>query len=342
MYDLALLKDITTGTPSLLPRYRGAVVIQMMEKLIPFLGFGLAPPPWQVGGVNVYGIKLWLDGSTQGFTAALNEPYLKQKDNYGVLNYRTRLDDVSSPPDDDKLVSLIQPFMSHGWQIMCHTNGARALEMALRVYARAFASISNSQTVAMMRRHMHRLDHVTADVTQAHLDRAASLGLDISHLIAHVRRWGHAFQSYVLGRDRAARVDPVRDTIDSGATYSFHSDSPVSEADPLQFVETAVEREMEGTTRTLGSPQRIEVEEAFAGVTISPAAQLGAENEIGSLEWGKKADFVVLDKDPRKARHDGVEGFGDVDWRGECFQRVMIRWFLDMIKMMDISLKLHG
>lgn len=174
--------------------------------------------------------------------------------------------------------------------------------MALRVYARVFATVT-PRTAAKMRGHMHRLEHVTADITPAHLARAATLGLSVSHLIAHVHRWGHAFQSWVLDPSRAAHIDPVRDSVHSGVTWSFHSDSPVSESDPLKFVETAVEREMEGTNKVLGCWQRINVEEAFAGITYNPAIQLGAADEIGSLEWGKKADFVVLDRDPRKANH---------------------------------------
>lgn len=291
MQDLALLKEITSDTPDLLPRFRGAMVIQTMEALIPFLEFGIAPPPWQVGCVEVYGIKLWLDGSTQGLTAALNHHYLDRPDNHGVLNYRTQMDDVGSPADDYKLFGLIKPFMTHGWQIVCHTNGARV-----------FATVT-PRTAAKMRGHMHRLEHVTADVAREHLARAATLGLSVSHLIAHVHRWGHAFKSWVLGHSRAANIDPVQDSVHSGVTWSFHSDSPVSESDPLQFVETAVEREMEGTKEVLGPRQRINVEEAFAGITYNPAIQLGAAGEIGSLEWGKKADFVILDRDPRKANH---------------------------------------
>lgn len=125
MQDLALLKEITSDTPDLLPRFRGAMVIQTMEALIPFLEFGIAPPPWKVGCVEVYGIKLWLDGSTQGLTAALNEHYLDRPDNRGVLNYRTQMDDVGSPADDDQLFGLIKPFMTHGWQIVSHQRYTR-------------------------------------------------------------------------------------------------------------------------------------------------------------------------------------------------------------------------
>ncbi|CAK7227432.1 hypothetical protein SBRCBS47491_006567 [Sporothrix bragantina] len=316
--DLALLRLIldrsTLPDPAktVLPRFHGALTSQTVESLVPVADL-LRLPPWHLtadGGESlgaVYGIKFWLDGSTQGFTAAVYEPYRDQPDNYGILNFR-KGHALDAPPDDDRLVSLVQPFVRGGWQIVMHTNGARAFDQALRVYARVLAAEAVATDVfggpggagkLHRKRHMHRLEHVTADISPAQLARAAQLGLGVSHLIAHVRRWGDAFANYVLDEKRAARLDPVADAVSAGVTYSFHSDSPISEANPLQYVETAASRVLEATGEVLGPEQRISVEQAFAGITYNPARQLGRLDEIGSLEPGKKADFVVLDTDPR-------------------------------------------
>ncbi|ERS97626.1 hypothetical protein HMPREF1624_05797 [Sporothrix schenckii ATCC 58251] len=322
--DLALLRqilerntlpsavtDADADTP-VLPRFHGAVAYQTVERLAPVADL-LRLPPWHLtadGGEAagaVYGLKLWLDGSTQGFTAAVYEPYRGQPDNYGILNFRQG-HALDAPPDDDRVVALVQPFVRGGWQIVMHTNGARAFDQALRVFARVLAAEAVATDVyggpsgagkLRRKRHMHRLEHVTADIAPPQLARAAQLGLGVSHLIAHVRRWGDAFATYVLDQKRAARLDPVADAVAAGVTYSFHSDSPISEANPLQYVETAASRVLEATGAVLGPDQRISVEQAFAGITYNPARQLGRLDEVGSLEPGKKADFVVLDTDPR-------------------------------------------
>ncbi|KAL1892620.1 hypothetical protein Sste5346_006905 [Sporothrix stenoceras] len=316
--DLALLRLIldrnTLPDPAstVLPRFHGALTSQTVESLVPVADL-LRLPPWHLtadGGESagsVYGIKFWLDGSTQGFTAAVYEPYRDQPDNYGILNFR-KGHALDAPPDDDRVVSLVQPFVRGGWQIVMHTNGARAFDQALRVFARVLAAEAVATDVfggpggvgkLHRKRHMHRLEHVTADITPQQLTRAAQLGLGVSHLIAHVRRWGDAFATYVLDEKRAARLDPVADAVAAGVTYSFHSDSPISEANPLQYVETAASRVLEATGEVLGPEQRISVEQAFTGITYNPARQLGRLDEVGSLEPGKKADFVVLDTDPR-------------------------------------------
>lgn len=316
--DLALLRLIldrnTLPDPAstVLPRFHGALTSKTVESLVPVADL-LRLPPWHLtadGGESagsVYGIKFWLDGSTQGFTAAVYEPYRDQPDNYGILNFR-KGHALDAPPDDDRVLSLVQPFVRGGWQIVMHTNGARAFDQALRVFARVLAAEAVATDVyggpggvgkLHRKRHMHRLEHVTADITPQQLARAAQLGLGVSHLIAHVRRWGDAFATYVLDEKRAARLDPVADAVAAGVTYSFHSDSPISEANPLQYVETAASRVLEATGEVLGPEQRISVEQAFAGITYNPARQLGRLDELGSLEPGKKADFVVLDTDPR-------------------------------------------
>ncbi|OAA56145.1 Amidohydrolase 3 [Niveomyces insectorum RCEF 264] len=312
--DLALLRralDRTTAGGAIFPRFHGALTLQTVRHLAPVADLLRRPPLYLTtdngaSAASVYAIKFWLDGSTQGFTAAVYKPYRSQPDNYGILNFRqgTNLD---APPDDDRLVSLVQPFVRNGWQIIMHTNGSRAFDQALRVYARVLAAeaidddIYGNGTGDMHRRHrhMHRLEHVTADITPTQLARAAQLNLGVSHLIAHVRRWGDAFAQWVLDGERAARLDPVADVVRSGLTYSFHSDSPISEANPLQYVETASSRVLEATGAILGPEQRVTVEEALAGITYNPAKQLGRLDEIGSLEPGKKADFVVLDTDLR-------------------------------------------
>jgi predicted amidohydrolase YtcJ len=278
--EIAVIKSVLEDP--LLPRFGGAIAIQTVQPFVSFLE-ALAPPPWSIGAARVQAIKFWLDGSTQGFTAAVKEPYLNQPDNLGILNYQS----------DEKILRLLVPFLQSGWQLILHTNGDRAIDQALRVLHTAFNAVPNRN-----REIMHRLEHVTV-VSKEQLVRAAELGLGVSHLIAHVRNWGAVFRDYVLGPPRGERIDPTRDDVDVGVIYSFHSDSPISPVNPLQYVDTAVARLIDATGEVLGEEQTVTLEEAWRGVTINPARQIGLAAEIGSLEVGKKADFLVLGKDPR-------------------------------------------
>jgi predicted amidohydrolase YtcJ len=290
--EIAVIKAVLKD--QLLPRFSGALAIQTVQPFVSFLE-ALAPPPWSVGALRVQAIKFWLDGSTQGFTAAVEKPYLDQPENLGILNYQS----------DEKLLNLLLPFLKAGWQLILHTNGDRAIGQALRVLETAFKAVPNRN-----REIMHRLEHVTV-VSKEQLFHAAELGLGISHLIAHVGKWGATFRDYVLGPARGERIDPTRDDVDVGVIYSFHSDSPISPVNPLQYIDTAAARLIDSTGEVLGQAQTISLEDAWRGVTINPAKQIGLAAEIGSLEVGKKADFVILGKDPRSVRlgylHNEVE-----------------------------------
>ncbi|KAE9367213.1 hypothetical protein N431DRAFT_445875 [Stipitochalara longipes BDJ] len=281
--EIALIKTVLTNP--LLPRFGGALAIQTVQSFASFLEV-LAPPPWTVGAARVQAIKFWLDGSTQGFTAAVDEPYLDQPTNRGILNYES----------DEKLLGLLVPFLQAGWQLILHANGDRAIEQALRVLETAFNAVPDRN-----REIVHRLEHVTV-VSKEQLIRAVELGLGVSHLIAHVRNWGAVFRDYVLGPQRGERIDPTRDDVELGVLYSFHSDSPISPVNPLQYVDTAAARLIVATGEVLGDAQTVSLEDAWRGVTINPAKQIGRAAEVGSLEVGKKADFLVLGKDPRLVR----------------------------------------
>lgn len=75
--------------------------------------------------------------------------------------------------------------------------------------------------------------------------------------------------------------------------------TPISPVNPLQYIDSAASRLIDATGEVLGKEQTVSLEEAWRGVTINPARQIGRGAEIGSLEVGKKADFLVLGKDPR-------------------------------------------
>jgi len=109
-----------------------------------------------------------------------------------------------------------------------------------------------------------------------------------------------------LGPARAERLDPAGEALRLGIPFSFHCDAFTTPCAPLSYIQTAVTRQMRTSGAVLGEQQRIPVDEAIKAVTLAPAYQLFLDQEIGSLEPGKRADFVVLGNDPRRVAPDMI------------------------------------
>ncbi|KAJ4245478.1 hypothetical protein NW762_013987 [Fusarium torreyae] len=254
-------------------------------------------------------IKLWMDGSTQGFTGALEEQYKNELlpeyfwgAPYGWARWKVRKTCHITPFTQYDIAAEMQMWALRGYQLMIHVNGDCASEVVLD----AFEKLHTPEPSVR-----HRLEHFT--VTQSkQVERAAKLNLYASHTIGHVRYWGHTFEKYILGSDRASRIDPLQDDVQHGLVYSLHSDSPVSQADGLSYVRTATTRLMydrssQDLEDVLGPEQRVTVEQALAGITINPARQILLDKEIGTLEEGKDANFVVLSQNITSSSNDAKD-----------------------------------
>ena len=261
-------------------RFLGALAVYSVQDKVDLI----APPPITAGSVKIQAIKFWADGSTQGFTAAVQEPYLNAATNgSGALNYKT-----------EDLYSLMGAWLKKGWQLIVHSNGDAATAQVLGIYEDLFAAHRERDMCLM-----HRIEHFTV-TTPEQVKHAARLGLGVGQTIGHVYYWGQTFRDWVLGPKRAARIDPIREDAEAGLVFSLHSDSPVTNLDPLLYLRTAVTRQMYGSEEVLGPEQRVDLQTALRGVTTNAAAHCAMGNVIGSLEVGKSADFVILEKDPRE------------------------------------------
>lgn len=231
------------------------------------------------------GIKYISDGSTQGLTGALNDPYLYPKGSKfsGDLDY-----------EDGKIYSLMEPFFKQGWQISVHANGDKALDQTLNNYAKLLAGNPKPQDRRL------RIEHFTVN-TENHVNKAVSLGVVPSFTIGHVHYWGEAFSDQILGSKRAERIDPTGDFKRAGGRFTLHSDSPVSNVGPLNYITEAVTRHTQSPLlKVLGPGQRVSTDDAIRGITIDAAYQLMLDDKVGSLEVGKQADLVILEKNPRQ------------------------------------------
>jgi predicted amidohydrolase YtcJ len=268
--DVALMRALS-GEPDSSLRLRGALVPEVATAIG-------AKPDARDTGLALCAIKFWADGSTQGFTGAVTEPYLGGHGR-GVLNHAA-----------GELSDRMAAFDRDGWQLVVHANGDRAIDQVLDVYE----TILDGRSAADRG---HRIDHFTV-AREDQVIRAAALGLGISHTIGHVHYWGEAFREYVLGPERAERILPLAEDFRAGTGASLHSDSPVTPVFPLLYLRTAVSRLVGEAGPALGESQRITLEQALEAVTWRAAEHARLGGVAGRLAEGMNADLVVLDRDP--------------------------------------------
>ena len=139
------------------------------------------------------------------------------------------------------------------------------------------------------------------------IERMTALGMVPSFLINHVHYWGHVMRDQVFGPEKVQLLDRCKAVEDAGLNWVIHTDAPVSPLGTLHKIRVAVSRDLWKEPDTILAPaERVSVEDAIRAVTINAAWACHSEDEIGSLEAGKLADFVVLENDPRSVEPTAI------------------------------------
>ena len=227
------------------------------------------------GTFQVAGMKIFLDGSPQGGTAWVREPYAG-----GGCG--------TSTMTDGQVLSAFRQALDRDAQLLAHCNGDRAAEQYLTLLAQAEREAGKKLCrPVMIHAQLLGLDQ---------LERVKALGVIPSFFVAHVYHWGEIHVKN-FGLDRAGRISPAGSALSWGIPFTFHQDSPVIPPDMLETIWCACVRRTK-TGRVLGAEERIPVEAALRAVTQTAALQYGLERELGTLRPGKRADFVLLSGDP--------------------------------------------
>ncbi len=235
---------------------------------------GVGDPMLRVGP-----LKIFADGALGSQTASMLEPYAGQPGNIGI-RVRTR----------DEIDGLVRKALRAGLWTAIHAIGDRANRDVLDVLEQH--AVESRRLGAR-----HRIEHV--QVTDPDdLPRLARLGVvasmqpihattdrDIADRYWGVRaRWAYAWHSLAA----------------TGAVLAFGSDAPVETPDPWRGLYAAVTRKREGEPdgRPWYPQECVSLEQAMRAYTVGPAYAAGAEGWQGTLNAGKVADFIVLDRDP--------------------------------------------
>jgi predicted amidohydrolase YtcJ len=237
---------------------------------------------------KVCGMKLWYDGSPYTGSMYLKEPYL----NSDLMTKGLKVPANHSGQtviDKQEFYDAVKKYHELGWQVSAHSQGDRSTEEVLDV----FEQIQSKSSVKNRR---HRIEHGVLLPPEL-LAKMKRLNMTPSFHINHLYYYGSALKNDILGAERTARMLPINSCSKEGLYYSLHADAPMYPEEPLSLLQTAVTRKTrEG--EIIGPHEAISVMDGLKALTIYAAWQLNMEKKIGSIEPGKYADLIILDKNP--------------------------------------------
>lgn len=235
------------------------------------------------GNVRVGGCKLTIDGSPQGFTALRDRPYFDPVGDYppGYAGY--------SAVTMEQVQDAVNWCYENGLQVITHANGEGASDMLIAALGAAQEKYGDpGNRPVLIHGQFLREDQV---------DSYQRLGVFMSLFPMHTFYWGDWHRDHTVGPVNAENISPTGWLVQRGMMFGSHHDAPVAFPDSMRILDATVTRR----TRSgdiLGPHQRVDVMTALKAMTIWPAWQQFEEDDKGSIEVGKLADFVILSGDP--------------------------------------------
>lgn len=220
--------------------------------------------------------KYYADGAIFSQLMQMTEPYLDGHHGEWMMS-----------PDEQ--ADVLEAFWRKGWDIHVHVNGDAGLDLVLdQIEAQQRRSPAPGRRIVMEHYGYARDDQ------HARLKR---LGVEVSNNAYYLHELAPIYAAHGLGPDRAADISPLGGLTRAGVPVSFHSDFPMAPAEPLTLVWVAVNR-IASDGQVWGEDQKMDLDLALRAITLEAARSIGLEDEIGSVEVGKRADFTVLERDP--------------------------------------------
>lgn len=233
--------------------------------------------------LRLAGAKLTFDGSPQGRTAWMTQPFYQPPagrpadyKGYGVYT-------------DEQAIALVDSAYKNKIQILGHCGGDAAMDQMIKVLRQVTQKYGKAdRRTVLIHGHTVREDQ---------LDAFKELGVFPALFPAHVFYWGDWHRDVTMGPERAARMSPTRSALNRGMKVTIHTDSPVVLPHGTRTMWSAVNRRTRSNV-VLGKDQCLTPLEALKALTIWAAYQHFEEKQKGSIEVGKLADFAILSANP--------------------------------------------
>lgn len=241
---------------------------------------------------RVGGIKLVLDGSPQGKTAWLTEPYFFASAGQGK--------DYKGYPrlDNAEVDNFVKSAFSNNVPVLAHANGDAAADQLISAVVSANKELGTADRRTVM---IH-----AQTVREDQIDDMQSEGIIPSYFVAHTFFWGDWHRDSVFGEERAMRISPLKSSVVRNMPYTTHNDTPIVPPDMMRLLWAGVNR-ITRSGKVLGEAQRVSPLEALKSMTINAAYQFFEEDRKGSIEPGKLADLVILSANPLKVEASAIK-----------------------------------
>ena len=211
-----------------------------------------------------------------------------------------------TPPE--RFEAIARVLWNAGLRIHVHCSGDLGVELAL-------STLEKLQWERPRFDHRFTFEHFGISSSQQ-VDRMAAVGAAASVNPYYVYELSEAFAARVVGYERASQISRLGSLERAGVRFAVHSDFPMAPAKPLNNAWVAANRLTESGA-VMGADERASLDAALRAITTNAAYVLGLEEEIGSLRWGKRADFTILEADPYEV---GAEALRDIPLWGTVFE----------------------
>jgi hypothetical protein len=229
--------------------------------------------------LSIRSVKAYGDGALGSRGAALIKPYSDDKDNHGLL-----------VTPQESLPSLFSQVLAANFQLNFHAIGDRANRLALQQFAKTFKIYPENTE-------RHRIEHAQV-VAVEDIPLFKELGIIPS------MQPTHATSDMNMAEDRIGKVRlkgayAWKTFLEQGSRVAFGSDFPVELANAFHGLHAAVTRQTPENEPKMGwiPEEKVSIEDALRGFTLDAAYAAFQDDKLGTLEIGKRADFIFIDRD---------------------------------------------
>jgi hypothetical protein len=233
------------------------------------------------------GLKLLIDGGIGGRTALLREGYEGEPENFGIMTMPEKV-----------LQSLVDAGNLAGMMVGVHCAGGRAMDIVMNAFEK-------TDKIRLIDGRRFSLIHAYQP-NERIFEKCRELGVVVASQPSFLYYLGDSYYENV-GPERSKWLKPHRAWIDSEIVVASGTDSPVTPYTPFTSLWASIARRTEVKGTLMGDEQRITREEAIRMYTISGAYHTFEEGRKGSIEPGKLADMIIIDRDILACPEDDIK-----------------------------------